>query len=286
MGSQTDEAAYLSAQTMLSGPSSLYLTADKGMPSDNPCASSTHKKEQETIALMDLSDQATQESDDATRDPEPKEEGELFPPEQLRFTTVISKAMSKEFAPLLAGRDLAQARPSVYRGSKDGSIVGWILVMRRNLKRTQSKVTLDDQSWSIIGHLDGEARNYIINRAESERDSPEKVFELLSSRFSAGGNYMQVRQAFLSRAQQEKEDWMQFLAAALKGLRSQGFPQEPITTKRYEILQRFMEGVSTLFPFYPCNLTNLCCHRAYCLPLRHLQMHRPLPLPSLQPGHR
>ena len=47
--------------------------------------------------------------------------------------------MSKELAPLLAGRDLAQARPSVYRGSKDGSIDRWILVMRRYLKRTQSK---------------------------------------------------------------------------------------------------------------------------------------------------
>ena len=35
---------------------------------------------------------------------------------------------------------------------------------------------------------------------------------------------------------------MQYLDA-LEGLRSQGFPQESITTKRYEILQRFMEGV-------------------------------------------
>ena len=54
---------------------------------------------------------------------------------------------------------------------------------------------------------------------------------------------MQVRQAFQSRIQQEKEDWIQYLDA-LDGLRSQGFPQESITTKRYEILQRFMEGVS------------------------------------------
>ena len=53
---------------------------------------------------------------------------------------------------------------------------------------------------------------------------------------------MQVRQAFQSRVQQEKEDWMQYLDA-LESLRSQGFPQETITTKRYEILQRFMEGV-------------------------------------------
>ena len=76
--------------------------------------------------------------------------------------------------------------------------------MRRYLKRTQTKVSSDDQAWSITGHLEGEARNYIINKTESERDTPEKVFELLSSRFGAGGNRMQLRQAFLSRAQREK----------------------------------------------------------------------------------
>ena len=150
--------------------------------------------------------------------------------------------MSKELAPLLAGRDLAQTRPNVDCGSKDGSIDGWILVMRRYLKRIQAKVSAEDRAWSIISHLEGEARNCIINKAESERDTPEKVFDLLSSRFGAGGNRMQVRQTFQSRIQQEKEDWMQYLDA-LEGLRSQGFPQESITTKRYEILQRFMEGV-------------------------------------------
>ena len=140
---------------------------------------------------------------------------------------------------MLSGRDLAQTRPSVYRGSEDGSIDGWILVMRRYVKR--SKTSLDDQAWSIIGHLEGEARNYIINKAESERNTPENVIELLSSRFGTGCNRMQVRQAFLSRAQHKKEDWMQYLDV-LEGLRSQGFPQESTTTKRNEILQRFMES--------------------------------------------
>ena len=186
LGSQTDEAAYKSAQTILSGPSSLYLTTDNGMPSGNPCASSTRKKEQETMDVKDLSIGATQGSQDATHDPEPTKDVEISP-EQLRFTAAISKAMSKEFAPLMAGRDLEQARPSVYRGSKDGSIDGWILVLRRYLKRTQFKVSLDDQAWSITGHLEGEARNYIINKAEYKRDTLEKVFELLSSRFGAGG---------------------------------------------------------------------------------------------------
>ena len=243
LGSQTEGAMFATAPVSMSGPDSLYWTADlsaeHGLPSGTPCASSTRKKDE----IADLSIQATLGSHDRTREEEAKaDEGEAISPEQLRFTAAISKAMSKELAPLLAGRDLAQARPNVYRGSKEGSIDGWILIMQRYLKRTQAKVSAEDQAWSIIGHLEGEARNYIINKAESERDTPEKVFELLSSRFGAGGNRMQVRQAFQSRIQQEKEDWMQYLDA-LEGLRSQGFPQEAITTKRYEILQRFMGGV-------------------------------------------
>ena len=232
LGSQTEGAMFATAPVSMSGPDSLYWTADlsveHGLPSGTPCASSTRKKDE----IADLSIQATLGSHDRTREEEAKaDEGEAISPEQLRFTAAISKAMSKELAPLLAGRDLAQARPNVYRGSKEGSIDGWILIMQRYLKRTQAKVSAEDQAWSIIGHLEGEARNYIINKAESERDTPEKVFELLSSRFGAGGNRMQVRQAFQSRIQQEKEDWMQYLDA-LEGLRSQGFPQEAITTKR------------------------------------------------------
>ena len=53
---------------------------------------------------------------------------------------------------------------------------------------------------------------------------------------------MEVRQAFAARQQSEKEDWMQYLDA-LEGLRSQGLPDEPVVTKRYEILQRLIEGV-------------------------------------------
>ena len=108
------------------------------------------------------------------------------------------------------------------------------MVLRRYLQRTEVKATPEDKSWNIIGLLEGEERNYIINKAESERDTPEKVFELMASRFNTGGNRMQVRQAFISRYQLEKDDWMQNLDAL------EGF--EPITTKRYEILKCFIEG--------------------------------------------
>ena len=95
LGSQTDDAACVTAPTMMSGPSSFYLTAnltaDNGVPSGTPCASSTRKKEE----TVDLSVQATHGSD-GTREVEPKDkDAELISPEQLRFTAAISKVMSK-----------------------------------------------------------------------------------------------------------------------------------------------------------------------------------------------
>ena len=90
--------------------------------------------------------------------------------------------------------------------------------------------------------MENEARNYFINKPEPERDEPEKVYTLLASRFGTGGNRMQVRQTFMSLPQQENEDWMQYLDA-LEGLSTQGFPDEPITTQRCEILQRFIYGL-------------------------------------------
>ena len=125
LGSQTEGAAFTTAPISMSGPDSLYFTADlsadHGLPSGTPSASSTRKKDE----IADLSMQATHGSHDRTREVDAKvEEGEAITPDQLRFTAAISKAMTKELAPLLAGRDLAQARPNVYRGSKDGSIDG------------------------------------------------------------------------------------------------------------------------------------------------------------------
>ena len=113
--------------------------------------------------------------------------------------------------------------------------------MRGYQQRTHAKATPDDRAWSIISHLEGEAHNYLIKKAESERNTPEKVFELLASRFGTGDNRMQVRQAFATQQKSEKENWMQNLDA-LEGLRSQGFPDDLVTTKRYEILQRYIEG--------------------------------------------
>ena len=151
--------------------------------------------------------------------------------------------MSKELAPLTASRNQTLARPTVYKDTEDSTVDGWLLLMRHFLERVHVKSTEIYKPWPIFDHLEGEARKYIINKSEPGQNEPEKVFfTLLASRFGIVGNKIQVSQMFMSGVQQEKEDWMQYLDA-LEGLRTQGFPDEPITTKNYEILQRFTVAI-------------------------------------------
>ena len=58
------------------------------------------------------------EDNQGTDDPK----DELISPEQLKFTEAISKTIAKELAPLIANRDQTAVRPTLYRGSKDGTV--------------------------------------------------------------------------------------------------------------------------------------------------------------------
>ena len=99
-----------------------------------------------------------------------------------------------------------------------------------------------DKAWMIIEYLEHEARDYITNKSEAERDTDEKVFALLARRFGTGSSKIHIQQQFRTRNQKSEEDYMQYLDA-LEGLRSQGYPNEEVTVRRYEIMQRFIEGV-------------------------------------------
>ena len=131
------------------------------------------------------------ESNHGTDDPK----DELISPEKLKFTEAIFKAMAKELAPLIANRDQTAVRPTLYRGSKDGTVEEWLLVMKRYLERVYSNASPVDKAWAIIDHLGDEARSFIINKPESERDSHEKVTTLLSSRFGTGSSRWPANEA-------------------------------------------------------------------------------------------
>ena len=153
----------------------------------------------------------------------------------------ITSAMSKSLEPLLAAKE-AKNIPTKYRGTRDGIIDGWLMLMKRYLEKAHAKDTPLDRAWTIVEFLENEAQDYIMNKSEAERDTDEKVFALLARRFGTGSSKFQIQQQFRTRNQSDNEDYMQYLDA-LEGLRSQGFPNEDVTVRRYEIMQRFIEGV-------------------------------------------
>ena len=153
----------------------------------------------------------------------------------------ISTAMSKGLEPLLAVKE-SKNKPTKYRGTRDGNADGWMMLMKRHLEKAHPKATPLDKAWTIIEYLEHEARDYITNKSEAERDTDEKVFALLARRFGTGSSKIHIQQQFRTRNQNSEEDYMQYLDA-LEGLRSQGYPNEEVTVRRYEIMQRFIEGV-------------------------------------------
>ena len=150
-----------------------FHTANEQLPSGNPCASSSRRKEVLTHGTSNESIKSTRGS--SLAHPAPVEETSISP-EQVKFTKAISKAMSKEIAPLIACREQTRTRPTVYKGTKDGNVDGWLLLMKRFLERVHTKFTEIHKAWAIFNHLEGEARSYIISISEPERDHPEKVF--------------------------------------------------------------------------------------------------------------
>ena len=149
--------------------------------------------------------------------------------------------MSKGLEPLLAAKE-TKNKPTKYRGTRDGIVDCWLMLMKRYLQKAHAKDSPLAKAWTIVEFLENEARDYITNKSEAERDTDEKVFALLARRFGTGSNKIQIQQQFRTRNQSPDEDYMQYLDA-LEGLRSQGFPNEEVAVRRYEIMQRFIEGV-------------------------------------------
>ena len=153
----------------------------------------------------------------------------------------ITTAMSKGLEPLLAAKE-SKNKPTKFRGTRDGIVDGWLMLMRRYLEKAHAKDTPLDKAWTIVEFLENEARDYITNKSEAERDTDGKVFALLARRFGTGSNKIQIQQQLRTRNQSPDEDYMKYLDA-LEGLRSQGFPNEEVAVRRYEIMQKFIEGV-------------------------------------------
>ena len=232
-GMTTRESNYHTARTNVSenSPKQAYLDL---IP--RPVATSTQRKSTTKRNLEQNNDEMEQSSESPKATPDTPRTSQ-----RQALAEAISTAMSKGLEPLLAAKE-SKNKPTKYRGTKDGNADGWMMLMKRHLEKAHTRATPLDKAWAILEYLEHEARDYIINKSEAERDTDEKVFALLARRFGTGSSKVHIQQQFRTRNQSNEEDYMQYLDA-LEGLRSQGYPNEEVTVRRYEIMQKFIEGV-------------------------------------------
>ena len=225
-GMTTRESNYYTARTNISdnSPKQAYLDLIS-----RPVATSTQRK---STTKRDL-EQDNEEMEQLPETPSAIPDTPRTSQRQA-LAEAISTAMSKGLEPLLAAKE-SKNKPTKYRGTKDGNADGWMMLMKRHLEKAHARATPLDKAWTIIEYLEQEARDYITNKSEAERDTDEKVFALLARRFGTGSSKIHIQQQFRTSNQNNEEDYMQYLDA-LEGLRSQGYPNEEVTVRRYEIM--------------------------------------------------
>ena len=160
------------------------------------------------------------------------------------LSEAITTATSKGIEPLLAAEE-TKNKPTLYRGTRDGMIDGWMMLMKSYLEKAHAKATPLDKACFIVEFLENEARDYITKKSEAERDTNEKVFALLARRFGTGSSKIHIQQQCLTHNQTSEEDHMQSLDA-LEGMRSHGFPNEERAPWRDEMVQEVFDGVRRL----------------------------------------
>ena len=75
----------------------------------------------------------------------------------------ISTAMSKGQEPLIAGKE-TKNRPTKYRGTRDGKLDGWIILMKRHLEKAHAKQPLQQ-----VRGRKGCSRAYIVKVSRTKR---------------------------------------------------------------------------------------------------------------------
>ena len=95
---------------------------------------------------------------------------------------------------------------------------------------------------TLITFLHKHAQAWILQKPHSERDSCQKIFNLLRRRFGIGDSPNDARLQFDVRKQEPNEKLDTFLDH-LEALRIKAAPEESIKTRNLEIMRKFMTGL-------------------------------------------
>ena len=131
-------------------------------------------------------------------------------------------------------------KPICYKDESDGCIDNWIEVM--NLQFEEEDLARKARKHAITSNLEGTAVNCVMAKTQYQRDSAEKIFEILLNRFGSGVQGHQAMMRFEKRRAREEETIDKFLDD-LEMLRMRSQPNESNSRMNPAVASKLIDGV-------------------------------------------
>ena len=100
-------------------------------------------------------------------------------------------------------------KPRCYKDESDGCIDTWIEVMKLHFE--EEDLSERQECSALTSNLEGTALNCVMAKKQYQRDTAEKIFEILLNRFGSGVQGHQAMMRFKKRRQREDETIDKFL---------------------------------------------------------------------------
>ena len=134
-------------------------------------------------------------------------------------------------------------KPKETKDDSDGCIDTWVEVMRLHLE--QDNLNDERQACTaILSNLEGTALKCVVVKKEEERDTEDKIFEMLLNRFGSGMKGHQAMMRFEKRRQRDDESIDRFLDD-LESFRRRSDLEESTNRRNSSIASKFNDGVKS-----------------------------------------
>ena len=134
-------------------------------------------------------------------------------------------------------------KPKEFKNDSDGCIETWVEVMRLHLE--QDNLNDERQAYTaILSNLEGTALKCVVAKKKEERDTADKIFEILLNRFGSGMKGHQAMMRFEKRRQRDDESIDRF-PDDLESLRRRSDPEESFNRRNFSIASKFIDGVKS-----------------------------------------
>ena len=131
-------------------------------------------------------------------------------------------------------------KPRCYKDESDGCIDTWIEVMKLHFE--EEDLSERQECSALTSNLEGTALNCVMAKKQYQRDTAEKIFEILLNRFGSGVQGYQAIMRFEKRRQREDETIDKFLGD-LEMLRRRSQPDESNRRMNLAVASKFIDGV-------------------------------------------